>query len=673
MAAPVALIRRRGAVAASLSGLIGLGAVGGAWATHRALGTDRGQVTTTVAAAAGAVVAARIGSAASVLTTASRAMNGVPRAGDAAGAFVGLDPEGALGVARPTPQGPLVFTPAPSSSAPISGEMNGIDLGANPGWRLAFELARDGGQPVAAAGVTPRGTRAILQALALYGPGAAPSAVADRRTALTGYVVVLEPATALLGAVPSTGSRLSAQLDEGSTFLAGIGPKSSDAAPASAASVSVVVNGATWVVRAWSTRAPSRLPWLVLFTGLGLAVVGGAVVAAGEAETTKLAAAATARSNELSLVARTGSLLQQSLELGELLPLFVVEVSDELVLDGVVVSLVSDTGRLVRAFSLGGAGSTPAPDLAELAEPPATVPEGGYITVPLQRASRVVGVLGARARHGLDASQTETLRSVCDLLAAALGNAKLLQDEQAMVARLRDVDRLKTTFLGSVSHDLRTTVTAIEGFTSLLVAHADALDDGQRSDFLTRIQRNSRSLAVLVDDLLDFARLERSGLSVTLRPVDLSDLVPKVVDQMYSILGERPMTVVVGEGVVANADPGAMERILINLLSNAAKYTPPGTEVTVTIEPADGSAVLSVSDRGPGISPEERERIFDRFYRVDNETSNLARGVGIGLALVRQLVDLQHGSVRVDEAPGGGACFRVTVPLVHDRSLASPS
>jgi two-component system OmpR family sensor kinase len=119
----------------------------------------------------------------------------------------------------------------------------------------------------------------------------------------------------------------------------------------------------------------------------------------------------------------------------------------------------------------------------------------------------------------------------------------------------------------------------------------------------------------------------------------------------------------------------AVERILVNLLSNAAKYTPIDADVRVRLERGDDDAVLSVSDNGPGVSEEERERIFELFYRSDG-SARTTRGVGIGLALARQLVDHLNGTIGVDEAPGGGAVFRVTIPLVQDpagpaRSLAT--
>jgi signal transduction histidine kinase len=198
------------------------------------------------------------------------------------------------------------------------------------------------------------------------------------------------------------------------------------------------------------------------------------------------------------------------------------------------------------------------------------------------------------------------------------------------------------------------------------------LDEEQRSDFLERIRRNARSLGVLIEDLLDTARLERSATSLLLQPVDLSDLVPKVVDQMSSLIGERPVAVAITPDVVAIADPPSVERILVNLLSNAAKYTPVGTDLAVTLSDECGFAVLSVADRGPGIAPTDRERIFDRFYRVDNAAGRASRGVGIGLALVRQLAELLHGTITADETPGGGARFTLAIPLAEDSAL-SPS
>jgi signal transduction histidine kinase len=315
---------------------------------------------------------------------------------------------------------------------------------------------------------------------------------------------------------------------------------------------------------------------------------------------------------------------------------------------------------------LGSGSNALAPKLETLVAPPDSAAPGETVTVPLQRVGRVVGAFQARAVTGLEPPQMEALLAVCALLAAAVGNVRLYQDEQDMVSRLRDIDRLKTSFIGSVSHELRTSVTAIQGFAGLLEGNTD-LDPARRDDYVERISRNARSLGVLVEDLLDFARFERSGLNAALRPIDLSDLVPNVVEQMSSVLGGRSVATRVEPDVVAMADSLAIERVLVNLLSNAAKYTPQDSAVEVGLERAGSTAVLTVRDHGPGVAPDEREKIFELFYRSE-ESARVTRGVGIGLALTRQLVLHLNGTVTVDDAPGGGALFRVTIPLADEES-----
>jgi two-component system OmpR family sensor kinase len=156
-----------------------------------------------------------------------------------------------------------------------------------------------------------------------------------------------------------------------------------------------------------------------------------------------------------------------------------------------------------------------------------------------------------------------------------------------------------------------------------------------------------------------------------LKPIDLTELVPQVVDQMSSIFGGRRVSVVVEPGVTAMGDLSAVERILVNLLSNASKYTPPDSDVEVTLGADDGAAVLTVADHGPGIPEDEREKVFELFYRVNDVMARGTRGVGIGLALTRQLVTQLDGTITVGETPGGGTSFRVTIPLAE--ATLSPS
>lgn len=654
---------RRGAVPALLAGVVALGAIAGFSLTRHAVARPSAPQAQAVASAQAAAVSAQLQAHAALLGAVSQALSGVPTRPADLSQLAPLDPAAAIVVATATPEGVPAVQTVLSTNDQTAAAVKHTDLAARPEWRLALQLARDGGGTVAAA-AGPTGGWTVIEAQALYGASTGPAQVADRRQALQGYAVLLEPATSLTGlSAQDLGGHLAVRVVQGNAVLNSYGRSGAVGHGGAPSSASITADGTNWVVQVWSSGRWSKLPWVILIGGLVVGVVVGAVTAFAERKNDRLAEAASARANELDLIARTGPLLQQSLDLAELLPLFVVEIGDELGLEGMAIALVSESGALVRVFSLGS-GNTPAErDSWDLSNPPAAVAPGGTFAVPLQRAGRMVGALSAQARNGLEPSQIDALRAVCDLLAAALGNARLFQEEQDMVAKLLELDRLKTTFLGSVSHELRTTVTAIEGFAGLLATQSAGMDEERRTDFIARIGRNAHSLGVLVEDLLDFARLERAGLSIGVQPVDLSDQVPKVIEQMSSILGPRQVDIAVTPGVIAAADPAAMERILTNLLSNAAKYTPAETPIVVTLGSEDGMAVLCVSDRGPGIPPAERERIFDLFYRVDNEAARATRGVGIGLALVRQLVELLHGTVSADQTPGGGARFRVTVPL----------
>ena len=664
------LTPRRGAIASLLAGLVALATIAVFCFTRKAVDHPNGHEVQTVAVAQAAAISAQLKTDAVVLATAGQAFAGVPSHSVDLSQVVPGDPAAAIGVARTTAAGAAVLDAVFSASAHTASALRNTDLTARPEWRLALELARDGGGIVAAAAADRPSGWTVIEAQPLYGDAMGLTRVADRREALRGYVVLIEPASSLVGLPAEDIVRhVAVRLVQGTVILNryGAGVAASPREASSTAAVSA--DSTNWTVQAWSVGPPAKLPWVILIGGLLVAAVVGVVAALAERRTDQLAKDAVARTNELDLVARTGPLLQQSLDLAELLPLFVVEVSDELGLERMAISLVS-SGQLVEAFSLGPGRLPPQTDLPALSSLPASVVPGGTITVPLQRAGRLVGALSAEAPNGLEPSQIAALGAVCELLAAALGNARLFQEEQDMVTKLRELDRLKMTFLGSVSHELSTTVTAIEGFAVLLATRSAMLDEERRMDYIARIRRNARSLGVLVEDLLDFARMEGGGLSMTVQPVDLSEHVPKVIDQIASILGERSVEAVVTPGVVAAADPSAIERILANLLSNAAKYTPPGTPVEVSLDRDDGMAVLCVSDRGPGIPPDERERIFDLFYRGDSKAARGARGVGIGLALVRQLVELLHGTITAEETPGGGARFRVTIPLLATTPIA---
>jgi len=373
------------------------------------------------------------------------------------------------------------------------------------------------------------------------------------------------------------------------------------------------------------------------------------------------AARETERAAEVRLIVDAGPLLQQSLDLGELLPDFAVQLAEQFDLDRLGIAAANQEGELVDTFAIGPTPSSSRP-MVHVGPTTLEVEAGQDFLIALQRAGRTVGTLRARSRRLLERPQLNSLRAVSDLLAAALGNAQLYQREQETVRRLRDLDRMKLSFLSTVSHELRTAVAAIEGFGSLLVEHWPTLADEQRREFIDRIARNAGSLKRLVDDLLDFARLERHALTVAPRLVSLSELVQQTVEQLASLLEQHHLTLDIKPDVIAFTDPDAVERIVGNFLSNAAKYAPPGTTITVTVEPAGSRALLAVSDEGPGIPADERTRVFTRFYRSETEATHRTRGAGIGLAIVKEFADRLNAIVDVDSAQGGGARFVALFP-----------
>jgi signal transduction histidine kinase len=362
---------------------------------------------------------------------------------------------------------------------------------------------------------------------------------------------------------------------------------------------------------------------------------------------------------QVRLIGEVAPLVQQSLDLSEVLPGVAVQLSDHFGLAGVSLSTGSSRGGQTELF---GIGATPNAASNPVLQPPEALAAGETLTLALQRGGRSVALLQIVAGRPLEGSELESLRALTELVAAALVNATLYASQQEALERLRELDGLKTVFLGTASHELRTPATAIAGFASLLSDTWERFTDEQRRDFAARIAANARSLSAVVQDLLDFSLLDRGGLSVTLVPLDLGALVESVVDRLGPAFGDHVITCDVAPTPSVAGDRNGLERVVTNLLANAVKFSPTGSTITVAVEPDRGGAALVVSDEGPGVPPEERERVFTRFYRGSGEAVVQTRGVGIGLSLVAEFTARMHGEVAVDDAPGGGARFTVRLP-----------
>ena len=243
-----------------------------------------------------------------------------------------------------------------------------------------------------------------------------------------------------------------------------------------------------------------------------------------------------------------------------------------------------------------------------------------------------------------------------------LALAKMEEQNQ----RLEELDRMKSEFLANVSHELRTPLTLILGpLESLLEEEALADAEALRPD-LHRMLRSGHRLHRLVDKLLDFSRLEAGKAEVRLQPVDLCRYVASVVDDASSHAALRGVHI----EFLARADlppvlldPEMLERILVNLVGNALKFTPSGGWVEVSVSREGREVVLDVTDTGPGIDPTLHEKVFERFQQVDSSSTREHEGTGLGLALVKEFTTLMDGRVSLKSALGRGARFRVHLPL----------
>lgn len=232
-----------------------------------------------------------------------------------------------------------------------------------------------------------------------------------------------------------------------------------------------------------------------------------------------------------------------------------------------------------------------------------------------------------------------------------------LESEQEVARRLRALDEMKDTFLNAVSHDLRTPVSAILGL-SLTLQRGEGLKEEEKSEFASRIATNALKLQRLVDDLLNLDRLTRGVIELDREKTELSTLVARVLEET-DLASKRPVEYE-AEPTYADVDPAKVERMVENLLLNALRHTPDGTRIHISVRPGASGALIKVEDEGPGVLPDLREEIFEPFRQTGQSASP---GAGIGLSLVARFAELHGGKAWVEEREGGGASFRVFLPI----------
>jgi signal transduction histidine kinase len=228
---------------------------------------------------------------------------------------------------------------------------------------------------------------------------------------------------------------------------------------------------------------------------------------------------------------------------------------------------------------------------------------------------------------------------------------------------LREVARLKDEFLGQVSHELRTPLTIIHGYSELIVDGMLRDEEAIRQS-ADEIHTSSALMLRLVDDLLDTSRLEAGRVELQPVVLDLGNWLIRLVTGFGQATPSHRIVADVCEPLpTVSADPDRLGQVMNNLLSNAARYSPAGTVIRVSADVVGEGIEIKVSDQGAGIAADDRERIFEKFYRGKHGATLAVRGTGLGLAVARQLIEAHGGGIGVQSTPGRGSTFWVRLPL----------
>jgi len=282
---------------------------------------------------------------------------------------------------------------------------------------------------------------------------------------------------------------------------------------------------------------------------------------------------------------------------------------------------------------------------------------------------RADGVI-AESQYELQRSTLGAGQLIVHVRVAPLGDEYilLLADDRTEITR---TEAMRNDFVANVSHELKTPVGAIG---LLAEAITEAADDPKAvRRFSTRMDKESRRLAALVQDIIELSRLQASDAIVQGQEVNIDSVVAEAVDRSHLIAEEKGITITVGghleEPILGDAD--LLMTAIRNLIDNAIRYSPEHTTVGVGIRQRDGYAQISVTDQGPGISPEEQERVFERFYRVDSARSRQTGGTGLGLSIVKHVLANHGGEVSLWSQPGHGSTFTLRLPLADEEPATS--
>lgn len=286
-----------------------------------------------------------------------------------------------------------------------------------------------------------------------------------------------------------------------------------------------------------------------------------------------------------------------------------------------------------------------------------------YLGLPMMVHGRCVGGL-VFGRFGGPSYPPEHIR-LAEFVAWHVGQ---LLENRRMARRIasleaqRELARMQDEFISTISHELRTPLGMIKGYVTTLMREDAKWDSETRLEFLEIVDEEADRLRELIDNLLDSSRLETGTLGMTLEPTKLSTIIRDSVSRTQAVYPDMEVDIEIGDDIpLLQADPTRIAQVMDNLLSNANKYAP-GSQIAVASDRRDNVVEIGVQDGGPGIPPEHVPHLFERFYRVPEQTSNV-RGTGLGLYICRKIIEAHSGEIGVESQEGSGTRIFFTLPI----------
>jgi PAS domain S-box-containing protein len=296
------------------------------------------------------------------------------------------------------------------------------------------------------------------------------------------------------------------------------------------------------------------------------------------------------------------------------------------------------------------------------------------LAAPLNINGKFSGALSFyyRRQHHFSELEIRVATALSNMAAAAIGSAELYEEQMRLRAEAEEINRVKDEFLATVSHELRTPLNAIVGWTQILRMKNFAVEAFPQA--IEVIERNARLQAQIINDIMDVSRIITGKLRLDVQPVQLDSVIAAAVDTVRPATeakGVRVQVIMGSDTPPVSGDASRLQQVIWNLLSNAVKFTPKEGRVQIRLERINSHIEITISDTGIGISPEFLPYVFDRFRQADSSTSRQQGGLGLGLAIVRHLIEAHGGTVHVfSEGTDKGATFTVRLPVVA--GLAKP-